>query len=156
WLVLESAAVSYGEATGYLPVIQLLESYFKIEARHRSREIREKITGKLLALDRALEPLLPALLALFESPADDAGWSSLEPAERRQQTLDAVKWLLLREARVQPLLLIVEDLHWADRATQAFLDAMVDSLSSARVLLLVNHRPEYRHRWPGTSHYTQI
>jgi predicted ATPase len=64
WLVLESASVSYGKATSYLPVIDLLKGYFKIQDRDELREIREKVTGKLLTLDDSLKPALPALLAL--------------------------------------------------------------------------------------------
>ncbi len=145
WLTLESASLSYGKATSYLPVIDLLKGYFKIQDRDDLREIREKVTGKLLTLDRAREPTLPALLSLLDVPADDVSWGSLDPAQRRQQTLDAVKRLLLREAREQPLLLIFEDLHWIDSETQALLDALVESLGSTRLILLVNYRPEYQH-----------
>ena len=74
------------------------------------------------------------------------------PPQRRQRTLDAVRRLLLREAREQPLLLIFEDLHWIDSETQALLDGLVDTLGSARVLLLVNYRPEYQHAW-GSKTY---
>ena len=124
WLVLESASVSYGKATSYFPVIDLLKGYFKIQDRDDLREIREKVTGKLLTLDRALEPALPALLALLDVPVDDAAWQALDPPQRRQRTLDAVRRLLLREAREQPLLLIFEDLHWIDSETQALLDGL--------------------------------
>ena len=156
WLVLESASVSYGKATSYLPVIDLLKGYFKIQDRDDLREIREKVTGKLLTLDRALEPTLPALLALLDVAVDDAAWRTLDPGQRRQQTLDAVKRLLLREAREQPLLLIFEDLHWIDGETQALLDGLVDSLGSARLLLLVNYRPEYQHAWGSKTSYSQM
>ena len=70
---------------------------------------------------------------------------ALDPPQRRQRTLDAVKRLLLRESQVQPLLVLFEDLHWIDAETQAFLDSLVESLPTARVLLLVNYRPEYEH-----------
>jgi class 3 adenylate cyclase/tetratricopeptide (TPR) repeat protein len=156
WLVLESASVSYGKATSYLPVIDLLKGYFKIQGRDDLREVREKVTGKLLTLDRALEPTLPALLALLDVPVDDASWGMLDPAQRRQHTLDAVRRLLLREARAQPLLLIFEDLHWIDGETQTVLDALVDSLGSARLLLLVNYRPEYQHAWGSRTSYNQM
>jgi class 3 adenylate cyclase/tetratricopeptide (TPR) repeat protein len=156
WLTLESASVSYGKATSYLPVIDLLKGYFKIQDRNDLREIREKVTGKLLALDRALEPALPALLALLDVPVDDAEWRTLDPAERRRRTLDAVRRLLLRESREQPLLLIFEDLHWIDRETQALLDGLVESLASARLLLLVNYRPEYQHAWGSKKSYSQL
>jgi class 3 adenylate cyclase/tetratricopeptide (TPR) repeat protein len=156
WLTLESASVSYGKATSYLPVIELLKGYFKIQDRDDIREIREKVTGKLLTLDEALKPTLPAFLALLDVPVDDAAWRALDPGQRRQRTLDGVKGLLLREAREQPLLLIFEDLHWIDGETQALLDALVDSLGSVRLLLLVNYRPEYQHAWGSKTYYSQM
>jgi class 3 adenylate cyclase/tetratricopeptide (TPR) repeat protein len=156
WLVLESASVSYGKVTSYLPVIDLLKGYFKIQDRDDLREIREKVTGKLLTLDESLKPTLPALLALLDVPMDDAAWQALDPAERRRRTLDAVKRLLLREAREQALLLIFEDLHWIDSETQALLDGLVESLGSARLLLLVNYRPEYQHAWGSKTYYSQM
>jgi class 3 adenylate cyclase/tetratricopeptide (TPR) repeat protein len=155
-LVLESASVSYGRATSYLPVIDLLKGYFKLQDRDELREIREKVTGKLLTLDEALKPTLPALLALLDVPMDDAAWHALDPGQRRHRTLDAVKRLLLREAREQPVLAIFEDLHWIDTETQAILDALVDSLGSARLLLLVNYRPEYQHAWGSKTYYGQM
>ena len=95
WHILQSGSVSYGKATAYLPVIDLLKAYFHIEARDDTRTIREKVTGKVLSLDRALEPSLAALLSLLEVPVGEA-WGRLDPAQRRQRTLDAVKHLLLR------------------------------------------------------------
>jgi class 3 adenylate cyclase/tetratricopeptide (TPR) repeat protein len=156
WLVLESASVSYGKATSYLPVIELLKGYFKIHDRDDLRNIREKVTGKLLTLDESLKPMLPALLALLDVPVDDAQWRALDPGQRRQRTLDAVRRLLLREARAQPLLLIFEDLHWIDGETQAVLDGLIESLPAARLLLVVNYRPEYRHAWGGKTYYRQL
>jgi class 3 adenylate cyclase len=147
WLLLTSSSVSYGKATPYLPVIDLLKSYCGIEAADEARTRREKVTGKLLMLDRTLEPALPAILALLEVAGEDPQWQALDPAQRRQRTLDAVKRLLLRESQVQPLLLIFEDLHWMDSETQALLDSLLESLPTARMLLLVNYRPEYQHGW---------
>jgi class 3 adenylate cyclase/tetratricopeptide (TPR) repeat protein len=156
WLVLEADSVSYGKATSYLPVIDLLKSYCGIEDRDDARRIREKLTGKLLTLDRALEPTLPALLALLDVPADDPTWHALDPPQRRQRMLDACKRLLLRESQEQPLLLVFEDLHWIDAETQALLDSLVESLPTARILLLVNYRPEYEHAWHRKTYYQQL
>jgi class 3 adenylate cyclase/tetratricopeptide (TPR) repeat protein len=156
WLILQSGSVSYGKATNYLPVIDLLKAYFKVHDCDAHREVREKVTGKLLTLDRALEPTLPALLALLDAPVDDAHWQTLDPPQRRQRTLDAVKRLLLHESQLQPLLVIFEDLHWIDSETQAFLDGLVESLPTARLLLLVNYRPEYQHGWGSKTYYTQL
>jgi tetratricopeptide (TPR) repeat protein len=156
WLILESGSVSYGKATPYLPVIELLKAYFKIQERDGQREIRERVAGKLLMLDRALEPLLTPLLALLDVPVDDAAWAALDPLQRRLRTLEAVKRLLLRESQVQPLLVLFEDLHWIDSETQALLDGLVESLPASRVLLLVNYRPEYEHAWGRKTFYSQL
>ncbi len=96
------------------------------------------------------------MLALLDVPVDEASWQALDPLQRRQQTLDAVKRLLLRESEVQPLLLVFEDLHWIDGETQALLDSLVESLPAARLLLLVNYRPEYQHAWGGKTYYRQL
>ncbi|HXH22403.1 MAG TPA: adenylate/guanylate cyclase domain-containing protein [Dehalococcoidia bacterium] len=156
WLILEAASVSYGKATSYLPVIDLLKGYFKISDRDDHREMRAKVFGRMLGLDRALEPLLSPLLALLGVPVEDQAWQNLDPPQRRQRTLDAVKRLLLRESQAQPLLVVFEDLHWIDGETQALLDSLVESLGSARLLLLVNYRPEYQHGWGGKSYYLQL
>jgi class 3 adenylate cyclase len=156
WLVLQAGAVSYAKATPYLPVIDLLKSYCQIEDRDDHRRVREKVIGKLLNLDEALKSTLPAFLALLDVPGEDPQWDGLDPAQRRQRTLDAVKRLVLRESQVQPLLVIFEDLHWIDTETQALLDNLVDSLPTARLLLLVNYRPEYRHGWGSKTYYTQL
>ena len=156
WLLLESSSTSYGKATPYLPVIDLLKTYFQLENRDDGRRIREKLTGRLLTLDPALESTLPAFLALLEMPGEDPSWQALEPSQRRQRTLDALERLLLRESQVQPILLVLENLHWIDAETQAFLDGLVESLPAARLLLLVNYRPEYQHGWGQKTYYTQL
>ena len=156
WLILQSASVSYGKATAYQPVIELLRVYFEIDSRDDPRRIREKVTGKVLTLAGALAPAVPALLALLDVPSDDAAWQALDPLQRRQRTLDALKHLLLRESEVQPLVVVFEDLHWIDGETQALLDGLVDSVPTARLALLVNYRPEYRHAWGGKTFYRQL
>ena len=99
---------------------------------------------------------MPAFLTLLDVAVDDKQWQNLDPPQRRQRTLDAVKRLLLRESQVQPLLLVIEDLHWIDSETQALLDSLVESLPTARLLLLVNYRPEYQHGWGSKTFYTQL
>src|SRR5262249_25382140 len=156
WLILESGSVSYGKATSYLPVVDLLRNYCGMEHRDDARRIREKLTGKLLTLDPTLQPMLLPLLSLLDVPVDDPAWQAMDPPQRRQRTLDACKRLLLRESQDQPVLLVFEDLHWIDSETQALLDSLVDSLPTARVLLLVNYRPEYEHGWHRKTYYQQL
>jgi class 3 adenylate cyclase/tetratricopeptide (TPR) repeat protein len=156
WLLVESSSVSYGKATAYLPIVDLLKAYFQVEGRDEARKIREKVTGKVLSLDRALEPALPALLSLLDVPAEDPAWERLEPHQRRRQTLDGVKHLLVRESQVQPLVVLFEDLHWIDAETQAFLDGLVESLPNQRIVLLVNYRPEYQPAWGRKTYFREV
>jgi class 3 adenylate cyclase/tetratricopeptide (TPR) repeat protein len=155
-LVLEAASVSYGKATTYLPVIDLLKGYFQLDARDDARKIREKVTGKLLSLDRALEGSLAPLFWLLDVPTDDAEWERLDAPLRRQRLLEGLRRLLLRESWVQPLVLVFEDLHWLDGESQAFLDSLIEGVPTARVLLLVNYRPEYSHGWGSKTYYRQL
>ena len=156
WLVLESASASYGKATPYFPVIDLLKRYAQVDAHNDARTIRAKVTGQVLTLDEQLQDAIPTLLALLDVLPDTSPFRVLEPQQRRQRTLDALKRLLLRESQVQPLLLVFEDLHWIDSETQALLDSLVESLPTAPLLLLVNYRPEVEHRWGSKTYYTQV
>ena len=144
WLVLTAASVSYGKETTYFPVIELLKSYLQIEPRDDARKIREKLAGKILSLDRALEPTLPVFLSLLDVSVNDPEWARLDPPQRRRQTLDAFKRLVLRESQVQPVALLFEDLHWVDSETQAVLDRLVESLSLAKTLSDSLRSPEIR------------
>jgi predicted ATPase len=155
-LLLESQAASYSQATPYHPVRELLKAYFQLEARDDAGQVRARVASKLGSLDPSLAPILPAVLALLEVPVDDHAWRTLDPPQRRQRTLDALKCLMLRESQAQPVLLVCENLHWIDTETQAFLDSLVGSLPTARLLLLVNYRPEYQHPWGGKTYYTQL
>ena len=156
YLVLESGSVSYGKATPFLPLADLLRSYFRIDARDDVRGIRVKVTGGLLTLDEALKDAIPVALWLLDALPEDNSFLGLEPAERRRQTLAAIKRILLREIEQRPMILVFEDLHWIDGETQAFLDAFIESVPAARVLLAVNYRPEYRHAWASKTYYRQL
>ena len=155
WLVLECEAVSHGKGTPYLPVSGLLQAYFQIDPRDDGQTVREKVLGRL-PLDRLLEPMLPAFLALLAADIEDDQWQALDPPQRRQRTLEACRLLLLKESQVRPLVLVFEDLQWIDSETQALLDALLESLPAARILLLVTYRPEHQHGWARKSYYTQL
>jgi predicted ATPase len=156
WRVLESASVSYGKATPYFPVIDMLKRYVHVENGDNPRTIRAKVTGQILTLDETLQETVPALLSLLDALPDESPFLILDPPQRRQRTLDALKGILIRESQMQPLLLVFEDLHWIDSETQALLDGLIESLPKARVLLLVNYRPEYQHGWGSKTYYTQL
>jgi class 3 adenylate cyclase/predicted ATPase len=144
WRVLEIASVSYGKATPYFPVVDLLKRYVHIEDADEPRTVRARVTGQVLTLDETLQETIPALLWLLDALPDDSPFRTLEAPQRRQRALEALKRVLLRESQVQPLLLVFEDLHWIDTETQALLDTLVD------------YRPEYQHGWGSKTYYTQV
>jgi predicted ATPase len=156
WQILETSADSYGQTTAYLPIIELLKAYFHIAERDDGPTMRAKVSSKLLTLGETLGATLPAFLTLLDVPVEDSAWQSLDPPQRRQRLLEAIKWLLLAESRVQPLLLVVENLHWIDTETQAVLENLIESLPAARVFLLVTYRPEYQHTWGSKTYYIQL
>jgi len=156
WRVVEGRSLSYGRTSPYLPLVELLKSYFAVEPSDEPRTVREKVTGKLLALDRSLEPYLPSILWLLDAPLQASDKLPEDPALRRQQPLEGIRLLLLREARAQPLVVAFEDLHWIDAETQALLDSLVDVMKSVPLLLLVNYRPEYQDSWSAHSHHRRL
>jgi class 3 adenylate cyclase/predicted ATPase len=156
WMVLEALSVSYGKATAYLPLVDLLHSYFKISDKDDQRARRAKVTGNVFTLDRTLEDTLPHLFGLLGISEDEDPLAQMDPQVRRRRTQEAVKRVLLRESLNQSLMLIFEDLHWVDEETQGFLNLLVESMANARVLLLVNYRPEYSHHWNSKTYYTQL
>ena len=156
WRILEAPSVSYGKATPFLPLAELLRSYVGIDDRDDLRAVRAKVTGTLITLDRALEDAVPAVLWVLDVPEPGEAFLGVEPAQRRRRTLESVKRVLLRESREQPLLLVFEDLHWVDTETQAVLDGLAESLGGSPVLLAVNYRPEYRHGWGSKTYYRQL
>lgn len=177
WLVLEGASVSYGKATPYFPLFEMLRHYFQIADGEVSEHIREQVVMHILELDNRLKDAIPPILSLLGvlpdetfTAADGHDWlnrlqdlnemikrfNAMDPQQRRRHTLDAVKRVVLRESQRQALLAVFEDLHWVDTETQEFLDSLTDSLPMARILVLVNYRPGYVHTWNDKTHYTQL
>jgi len=155
-MVLEAYSVSHGRAAAYLPVIELLREYFEIGSDDDERKRRERILGKVLSLDRSLEDTLPYFYSLLGIAEAGDSLARMDPEIKRRRILEANKRVFLRESLNQPLIVIFEDLHWIDSETQALLNLLVDAIANARILLLVNYRPEYRHDWSSRTHYTQL
>src|SRR6202521_3867037 len=155
-MVLEAFSVSHGKASAYLPVLDLLHTYFDIKSEDDPRKRREKVTGRVLALDRSLEDALPYLFALLGIIDGDDPLAQMDAQLKKRPTIEAIKRILLRESLNQPLMVIFEDLHWIDEQTQELLNLLVDAIANAKILLLVNYRPEYSHSWNSKTYYTQL
>jgi predicted ATPase len=156
WLVLDSSALAYGQATPYFLVRDLLRRYYHLEERDDVHTLRAKVTKQTLQLDAGLQDTIPALLALLDALPADSPFIHLDAPQRRRQTLAAFKRVLLRQSQAHPLVLVCEDLHWLDTETQALLESLIESLPTARLLLLVNYRPDYQHGWGSKTYYTQL
>jgi class 3 adenylate cyclase/tetratricopeptide (TPR) repeat protein len=156
WMALEAFSVSHGKASAYLPVIDLLKNYFEIVPEDDERKRREKVAGKVAILDRSLEDALPYLFGLLGIVEGEDPLAQMDGQIKKRRTLDAIKRILLRESINQPLMVIFEDLHWIDEQTQALLNLLADSIGTAKILLLVNYRPEYSHQWGSKTYYTQL
>jgi DNA-binding NtrC family response regulator/tetratricopeptide (TPR) repeat protein len=156
WHVLSSGGAPYATNTPYFPIVEMLKALCGVAETDAAADVQEKVARSLPAAagdpDWLLPPVLDVLGAL---PSADA-FRALDPSRRRQRTHDAVKQVLLAASLARPLCLIVEDLHWIDSETQAILDLLAESIAASRVMLLVNHRPEYRHGWGSRSAYSQV
>ena len=167
WKALEASSVSYGKATAFFPVIELLRNYFSLPAGEDGASIQRKVIEQMLVLDETLISSIAPILTLLDAashaldaPVDVARamarFNGLEPQEKRAQTFHALRQLFLCDSGRQPLLMVFEDLHWIDGETQALLDLLVETLPSSRIYLLVNYRPGYSHTWASKSYYTRI
>jgi tetratricopeptide (TPR) repeat protein len=156
WMVLETVSVSHGKASAYLPVIDLLHGYFKITGEDDPRTRREKVNGRIVTLDPALEDTRPYLFGLLGLVEGEDPLAQMDAQVKKRRTLEAIKRILLRESLNQPLMVTFEDLHWIDEQTQEFLNLLADSIGTAKILLLVSYRPEYSHQWNSKTYYTQL
>ena len=153
--MLEAFSVSHGKASAYLPVIDLLWIYFEIEPTTTSASGARRSPARSSRSTARSRTRCPTCLGCSvrrerRSARGDGC------AVRRRRTLEAIKRILLRESLNQPLIVIFEDLHWVDEETQAFLNLLADAIGTARILMLVNYRPEYSHQWNSKTYYTQL
>ncbi len=156
WSLRQTGAVPYGSNAPFLPVSLLLRSMFGIEARDDGSEIDRKLRDGLGPRNRDATALLQVVQFLLNVPVDDPAWERLDPQQRGNRVIDELTRFLLQATKDQPLLLVVEDLHWIDPETQRLLNSLADGVPAHRLLLLVTYRPEYRHPWASKSYYTQI
>jgi class 3 adenylate cyclase/tetratricopeptide (TPR) repeat protein len=156
WLVVESGSVSYGKATAYLPIVNLVRRYFRIQDHDDHSVILDKVNDRLLALGESLLAARLPLLALLDVPVADEEWQAHDPVQRRRRIQESFKRLFLRESQIQPVVLVFEDLHWMDSESHAVLDTLVEGFSNARLLILVNFRPDYQYAHGRSSRSHQL
>jgi class 3 adenylate cyclase/ABC-type thiamine transport system ATPase subunit len=156
WLVLLESAQAHARVSPYGVFRDLLRRYFGHQEDADPDLLAREVSARLEALDPALADCAPAILGLLEPARRDPYLEGLAPETRRQQTIDSLRRLLLRESHRQPVLLVVEDVQWIDPETRVVLEALVEALPAGRLTLLLTYRPEFRHDWATLSYYTQL
>jgi class 3 adenylate cyclase/tetratricopeptide (TPR) repeat protein len=178
WAWLAAAAMPHDRNTPYLLIAELLRSWLGVTDQDTQAEIDAKLSEAVAAIDERRVTDLAPLRSLLDVPVQDPNWEALDPLQRRARTHDAVRSVVLkiasgppgsrprgqeavrsvfvRIAAATPLILLVEDLHWADAESQAVLDAIVDSAGAARLLIIATYRPEYQNVWARHSYYSLV
>ena len=152
----QAHGVAHGQSIPFYPVLQMLRSYFGIIEQEPDKTIREKIAGKLLLLDEQFKEALPLIFDFLGVPDPNLKGPNLDPEGRQRQLFGVVRRLIHAESAREPGLMLLEDLHWIDGGSEAFLEAMIDALPGTRGLVLVNFRPEYHAEWMKKSYYQQL
>jgi class 3 adenylate cyclase len=153
---LESRCHHFGGLLAYLPILDLLRSYFDVKEGDREFVIKKKMKEKILQLDEKLQGILPALQDLFSLKVVDEAYLELDPKQKRARAFEAIRNLLIRESQDRPLVLAIDELHWIDKTSEEFLDYLIGWLTRTRILLILLYRPEYSHPWGNKSYYNRI
>jgi len=153
---LEGRCLHFGSSMPYLPIFDIIRSYFDIKEGDREYIIQKKVKDKAIKLDKKLESIVSPILELLSVKTDDEEFSKLDPKIKREKTFEALRDLFIRESQEKPLVLVVEDLHWIDNTTEEYLNYLVDWLANTSIMLILLYRPEYTHQWSSKSYYSKI
>jgi class 3 adenylate cyclase len=152
----EGRCLHYGGTMAYLPIIDILRSYFGIKEGDPEYLIKKKIVERIYQLNSKLKDILPPLYELFSIKVENDEYLKLEPKQKREKTFEAIRNLLLRESQNKPLVLAIEDLHWIDKTSEEFITYLIRWLTNTNILLILLYRPEYTHAWGSKSYYNKI
>lgn len=150
WRLIEAAAAAFDVDTPFSLMGRLLRNWLQVDARLSIGETAARLEAEVKGLDPGLDWTLPALHVLLGLPSD-AAWNALDAAVRRRQVIDAVDSVLNALSTAQPLVMLVEDLHWADSDSAAILDALIGRLGKRPVMICVTTRPEGTPSWMARS-----
>jgi tetratricopeptide (TPR) repeat protein len=153
---LEGRCLSFGRAMAFHPLIDLLKRTFRIEEGDSEETIVPKLERGVRPLGEDLRPILPFLLALLALDPGDPAVVRMDPQQRRGETFDTLRRLMLRAAEVRPQVVVYEDLHWMDQATEECLLATADSIPTSRVLRILTYRTGYDHPFGDRTYHTRI
>ncbi len=138
-------------------MLEFWRDYFGITEHDTPRAARDKIAGRMLLLDETLVEGLPLLFDFLGVPDPERPAPALGPEARQRQLLDLFRRLARARSAREPAVVLFEDLHWFDRASEEFIENVVVEIAPGnRTLLLLNFRPEYHAAWMQRSYYQQL
>ena len=152
----EAHGLPHGRAIPFLPVLEFLRNFFGIIDTDRDEAAREKVAGRVLLLDDSLRDLLPLLFDFLGVPDPERATQPLDPESRQRQLYGAIKRLLQVRSQREPMIILLDDLHWFDSGSDGFLAEVLGASAGIRGLLVVNFRPEYDATWMKAPFYEQI
>ena len=153
---LRGRCLSYGSAVPYLPLVDILRHAFRITEADGPERVRERVHAGLRELEIEPDEAAPFLLRLFGVREGAERLEMLSDEVMRARTLDAFRQLILKGGRRRPIIFVVEDLHWVDKASEDCLTFLVEHLAASPILFLAIYRPGYRPPWMDKSYATQI
>jgi len=154
WLV--GRSVSYGRAISYLPVLDLVRDLFGITEADSVEAILDKIDIGVLGIGDDLAWAVPLVRSLLSHGPGDAHVAAMSPVQRRGRTAEALRDLLIRSSQRQPVVLVIEDLHWIDPHSEEVLKVLLERIAAAPILVLLTHRPVYVQPFGDQTYYTRI
>jgi class 3 adenylate cyclase/tetratricopeptide (TPR) repeat protein len=154
--VLEGRGAAHGKNIPLLPILEVFRAYFGIAERDDDRATREKIAGRLLLLDEGFREVLPLLFEFLGVSDPEQPPPRMDPEARQRQLFGVLRRLVQSGRRESPIVTLIEDLHWIDLGSEAWVAEWVDAISASPGLLLVNFRPEYHAEWMQKSYYRQL
>jgi tetratricopeptide (TPR) repeat protein len=155
-LCLSGSAMPHDRNTPYRLIAQILRAWLGVGSDDTQATIDARLVTAIAALGEQFDGVIAPVRSLLDLPVQDAAWEALDPTLRRQKTHDAVRSLIVQAAASTPLVLVVEDMHWADLESLSLLDTVVDGLGTAHLLIIVTYRPEYENRWARYSYYSLV
>jgi adenylate cyclase len=154
--VFQGSGVAHGKNLPLLPILQVFREYYGITEQDSDQQVREKIAGRVLLFDEGYRDVLPLLFDFFGAPDPENPAPRMDPEARQRQLFGVLRRLSQRDTTRGSIVFLIEDLHWIDGASEAWLEQWVDAIGGASHLLLVNFRPEYRSDWMQKSWYHQL
>jgi len=156
FICLEGRCLRYGETILYMPILEILRSYFDIKDEDKDDIINRKINEKINALDEKLVSCIAPIQELLTQSTADESYLALDPRRKRIKTFESLRELFITESQNKPLILVFEDVHWIDKTSEEFLDYLIGAIAKSHIMLVILYRSEYTHPWNSKSYYTKI